>query len=194
MKTKFLFVCLVFFSFITTPPPYNIGDKVSNFSLTNANDDASVSLNDLADRKGVALIFTSNDCPFARFYEKRILQIQQEFKDKGIAVLLINSNNPETSTGDSKAMMKKKAYPFPYLIDSRQTLANQFAAEKTPEVFVLKNINGNFVLQYKGAIDNNPQNESDVSRYYLKDALNAIVANTSIKASEMRATGCMIQR
>jgi hypothetical protein len=91
-------------------------------------------------------------------------------------------------------MMKKKGYPFPYLMDNRQEVANIFGAAKTPEVFVLKNINGNFVLQYKGAIDNNPQAESDVSRFYLKDALNAIISNSSIKVSDFRTTGCMIKR
>jgi peroxiredoxin len=194
MKIKFLLPSIFFFSFVSEAPTYKIGDKVNNFTLHNAADDAKISLNDFIASKGVVLVFISNDCPYAKLYEKRLLEIQKGFETKEIKFLFINPNNPDISPGDSKAMMKKKAYPFPYLMDSRQEVANIFGAAKTPEVFVLKNINGNFVLQYKGAIDDNPQAENDVSRFYLKDALNAILSNSSIKVSDFRTTGCMIQR
>jgi thioredoxin-related protein len=194
MKIKFLFFGLIFLSFITIEPPYKIGDKISNFTLVNAMDNASISLNDYASSKGVVLIFTSNDCPYAKLYEKRLMEIQKEYDAKEIRFLFVNSNNPQSSTADSKEEMQKKSYSFPYLIDSRQELANTFGAAKTPEAFVLKNINGNFVLQYKGAIDNNPQSAGDVSRFYLKDAINAIISNNTVRVSEYKATGCMIKK
>lgn len=194
MKTKFLLPAVFLFSFVGVVPPYQIGDKINNFTLNNASDDTRISLNDFISSKGVVLIFTSNDCPYAKLYEKRVLEIQKEYDAKEIKFLFINPNNPQTSPADSKAMMKQKAYPFPYLIDNRQEVASAFGAVKTPEAFVLKNINENFVLQYKGAIDDNPQAESDISRFYLKDALNSIVSNNSIKVSDFRAIGCMIQR
>jgi peroxiredoxin len=194
MKIKFLLPAVFLFSFVSLAPPYKIGDVINNFTLYNAADDTKVSLNDFAASKAIVLVFTGNDCPYAKLYEKRLLEIHKEYDPKEIKFLFINPNNPQSSPADSKAMMKKKAYPFPYLMDSRQEVANVFGAAKTPEVFVLKNIHGNFVLQYKGAIDNNPQAESDVSRFYLKDALNAILSNGSIKVSDFRAIGCMIQR
>jgi peroxiredoxin len=194
MKIKFILSGLIFFSFMSVAPPYNIGDKISNFTLVNAMDNANVSLSDYASSKGVVLIFTSNDCPYARLYEKRLLEMEKEYNNKEIRFIFVNPNNPQVSPADSKEAMQKKAYPFPYLVDSSQELANLFGAAKTPEVFVLKNINGNFVLQYKGAIDNNPQSAADASRFYLKEALNAITSNSSMKVSDFRATGCMIQR
>jgi peroxiredoxin len=194
MKIKFLLPAMLLFSYVSLAQSYKIGDKVNNFSLNNAADDAKISLTDFAATKAIVMVFTSNDCPYARLYEKRLLEIQKEFDAKGIKFIFINPNNPETSPADNKSMMAKKAYPFPYLMDSRQEVANAFGAAKTPEVFVLKNINGNFMLQYKGAIDNNPQTENDVSRFYLKDALNAIISNSSIKVSDFRAIGCMIQK
>jgi peroxiredoxin len=194
MKIKFLLPAIFLFSFIKVVPPYKIGDKINNFTLDNAADDKRISLTDFAINKGIVLVFTSNDCPYAKLYERRLLEIQKEYDSKEIKFLFINPNNPQASPADSKDMMKKKAYPFPYLMDNRQEVANIFGAAKTPEVFVLKNINGNFVLQYKGAIDNNPQAESDVSRFYLKDALNAILSNSTIKVSDFRTIGCMIKR
>ncbi|HXA01727.1 MAG TPA: thioredoxin family protein [Cytophagaceae bacterium] len=194
MKINFLWPAIFLFSFIGVTPPYKIGDKINNFTLYNAADDTRISLNDFVASRGVVLVFTSNDCPYAKLYEKRLLEIQNEYNAKEIKFLFINPNNPQTSPADNKTVMKKKAYPFPYLIDSSQEVANIFEASKTPEVFVLKNINGSFMLKYKGAIDDNPQAESDVSRFYLKDALNAIVSNGSIKVNDFRAIGCMIQR
>jgi peroxiredoxin len=194
MKIKYILPVVIFFSFMSVTPPYNIGDKISNFTLVNAINNTSVSLSDYASSKAVVLIFTSNDCPYSRLYEKRLLEIEKEYNNKEIRFIFINPNNPQVSPADSKEAMQKKAYSFPYLVDNTQELANLFGATKTPEVFVLKNINGNFVLQYKGAIDNNPQSAADASRFYLKEALNAITSNSSMKVSDFRATGCMIQK
>ena len=177
---------------------YKIGDKVNNFTLINAIDTAKVSLNDQLQSKGLVIVFTSNDCPYSKLYEERIIEIAKEFKNKGINFILINPNSPKNSVDDNMESMirksKEKSYFFPYLIDSKQTVANIFGASRTPEVFILKNINGSFVLVYKGAIDDNPQLASDVTTSYLKNASISIIGNKAIKTSETRATGCMIKR
>jgi len=89
---------------------------------------------------------------------------------------------------------KERDYQSPYLSDANQSVSDKFGATKTPEVFVLKNQGGNFVLKYKGAIDDNPQVANDVTSSYLKDALESILSNQPVKITEKRATGCMIHR
>jgi peroxiredoxin len=178
---------------------YKIGDKISNFSLFNAVDNSKISLADYAKSKAVVLVFTSNECPYAKLYENRLILMNKEFNEKNVQFIFINPNNPVASPEDSKgAMVKKaiaKAYPFPYLIDSRQEISNLFGATKTPEVFLLKNINGNFILKYKGAIDDNPQTETDINQYYLRDALSVTVNDTPpIKIEYSRPTGCVIKK
>ncbi|MFN3405398.1 MAG: thioredoxin family protein [Cytophagaceae bacterium] len=178
---------------------YNIGDRIKTFSLINASDNNKVSLNDfLSNNKAVAIIFTSQDCPYSKLYEERIIRLASEFESRGVKFLLINPNNPNLSPSDAAASLTKyvvdKKIGLPYLIDNKQEVANAFGASKTPEVFLLKNINGAFVLQYKGAIDDNPQVANDVKINYVREALNAILTNATIKINDRRATGCMIKK
>ncbi|MFN6943977.1 MAG: thioredoxin family protein [Cytophagaceae bacterium] len=200
MKPIILIIVVLFsaFSLKKNSTEYKPGDKVNNFTLTNAIDNNPVSLFDFADKKGVAVIFTSHSCPFSKIYDERISQLAKEFEEKGIKFLLINPNIPSLSPDDTPAKMtqyaKSKNFSTPYLIDSQQKVCNQFGATRTPEVFLMKNINGNFIIFYKGAIDNNPQVATEANQHYFKDACNSLLLNRAVKVSDKRAVGCMIKR
>lgn len=172
--------------------------KVKDFTLLNTVDNQQVSLSDFSDKKGVVVIFTSNYCPYSKLYEDRIEGLASEYSNKGIQFLLINPNNPQSSKDDSIEEMAKKArergYKFPYLADKEQKVAKMFGASKTPEAFVLKSSSNQFNIIYRGKIDNNPQVASDVSSFYLKDAIEAILNNKEVATTSERPTGCMIKR
>jgi peroxiredoxin len=179
--------------------PYEINDAIQDFSLANALDNNNmVSLSDFAKSKAVVLVFNSPSCAFCKIYDDRLVQLANDFKGQDVTFLFINPNNASVSSDDSPSQMakraKEKGYTFPYLIDGNQKIANRLGATKTPEAFVLKNVNGSFVLKYKGAIDDNPQLSSDVTSPYLKDAITAVLSNTAVKVPERRATGCMIKK
>jgi hypothetical protein len=70
MKIKFLLPAVFFFSFISVVPPYKIGDKINNFTLDNATDDARISLNDFAANKGIVLVFTVMTVHMPSFMKK----------------------------------------------------------------------------------------------------------------------------
>jgi peroxiredoxin len=197
MKLKALLFILVLSAY-TFQDKYKIGDKINDFSLTNAVDNNKVSLSDYSKSKAVAIVFTSNECPYSKLYENRLLEMVKEFNEKNVKFIFINSNNPGSSPEDRQQEMTRKAadkkFTFPYLVDNRQEVSNLFGATKTPEVFVLKNINGNLILKYKGAIDDNPQTETDVNHYYLKDVLSAIINDAAPKVQQTRAIGCVIKK
>jgi peroxiredoxin len=178
--------------------PYELNDAIPNFSLTNAVTNNTVSLKDYAKTKVVVIVFSSPSCAFCKIYDDRLIKLANEFQDKEVSFILINSNNPSSNADDTQEAMAKRAndkgYPFPFLIDNNQKIANSFGATKTPEAFVLKNVNGSFVLKYKGAIDDNPQLATDVSAWYLKDAITSVINNTPVKISEKRTTGCVIKK
>ena len=175
---------------------YLLGDKVISFTLTNATDNTKISLADYSQSKGVVVVFTNNSCPYSKLYESRILGLAAEFQSKDIRFILINalpnSQYPEDQPMGMASRAKQNSYPFPYLVDADGSISKKFGATKSPESFLLKNINGSFVLYYKGAIDDNPQTANDVSSFYLKDAVYSLLNNTPIKVSERRASGCMI--
>jgi len=183
-----------------TPSPYTLGDKVEEFSLVNAVNNKRVSLSDYATQKGVVIIFSSHSCPYSKLYEDRIIQLANDFEQHNIKFILINPNCAiRGSAEESKEAMAKRAaeknYSFPYLIDDNATnLQARFEASRTPECFVLKNIDGHFIIHYHGAIDDNPQIASDVSYNYLKEALTCLAHDKALRVNEKKAIGCMIKR
>lgn len=175
---------------------YQIGDKVSDFSLKNV-DGKMVSLADYATSKGVIVIFDCNTCPYSRAYNKRIQDLNNTFAPKGFPVITINANDATMSPGDSFDEMVKKAkhenYNFPYLVDQTQEVAHSFGATNTPHVFVLQNVNGAFYVRYIGAIDNNARDADEASKRYVADAVNELLAGKPVAVERTRAIGCSIR-
>lgn len=168
--------------------------EIQNFSLTDVRDRKSVNLNQFSSLKGVAIIFTSNSCPFDQYYINRIKNLSEIYSGR-IQILLVNSH-PETE--ESEEVMSQYAIErnlqVPYLADKKQQVLTQFNARKSPEVFLLKNASAKFSVVYHGMIDNNAQSESDVTEHYLKDAMDQLLAGEKIEPAETRPVGCSIRR
>ncbi|OKL39232.1 thioredoxin family protein [Pontibacter flavimaris] len=169
---------------------YKVGDKVADFTLQGT-DNQSVSLSNLADAKTVVLVFTNNQCPYAKLYENRLVTLASNYSAKGVQFVFINPGAGDA--GETLQEMASRSYS-PYLADEGQKVSRQFGATKTPEVFVLHNTDGEFTLKYKGAIDDNPQMESGVKNFYLRSVMDEILANRPVSAGDKRATGCLIKK
>ena len=87
-------------------------------------------LKDYASSKILVVAFICNHCPTSQLYETRIKQLAADYKDKGVALVAIEPNNPDavrlnemgyTDVGDSFEDMKIRAefrqFNFPYLYD-----------------------------------------------------------------------------
>lgn len=169
---------------------YQLGDKVANFTLQGSN--KTVSLSDFANAKTVVLVFTNNQCPYAKLYENRLVTLASSYSSKGVQFLFVNPGISDAK--EDLEELTAKNYSFPYVADTNQQISNQFGATKTPEVFVLHNTSDGFVLKYKGAIDDNPQVETGVKNYYLRNVIDEMLANRSVSVTDKRATGCLIKR
>ena len=175
---------------------HDVGDKATSFSLKNI-DGKTVSLNDYKNEKGVILVFTCNVCPYSKMYEQRIIELQNEYADKGYPVVAINSNDPKKSPGDSfdemTKLAKKKSYPFPYLYDADQSIARAYGATNTPHVYLLKNDKDTFYVSYIGAIDNNARDGSQANEKYVESAIEALDSGKEIDKKSTKAIGCTIK-
>ena len=198
MKKLYCLLTLLIPFSISAQTGYKVGDKVEDFTLQNVKDKSNISLSSFASKKVVVIVFTSHNCPYSKIYEQRAKEFIQNYEQKGVSFLLINPNSPSTNAEESvegmAAAAMQRDYKSPYLADPNQSVCDKFGATKTPEIFILKNQGGSFIIKYKGAIDDNPQVASDVTSNYLKEALEALLAGQPVKISEKRATGCMIHR
>lgn len=173
-----------------------VGDKAVDFKLLNV-DGEMVALSDYDNENGVVVIFTCNHCPFAKAWEQRIIELHNDFADKGFPVIAINPNDSTVVPSDSYSAMQKRAreksFPFPYLLDADQTVFPAYGATKTPHVYLLENTPDGFVVRYIGAIDNNYKDESQVTETYLADAINALIAGNQPEPETTKAIGCSIK-
>ncbi len=175
---------------------YEVGDVATDFKLKNV-DGTFVSLSDFEEAKGFIVVFTCNTCPFAIANEDRIIALDRQFKDKGYPVVAINPNNPEVQPGDSFAAMqeraKAKGFTFPYLLDEGQEIYPQYGATKTPHVYILEKEGGQLLVRYIGAIDDSARDASTVTKRFVEDAVEALLAGKPVAPSTTKAIGCSIK-
>jgi peroxiredoxin len=174
------------FTSMTNPQGLNVGEEASDFSLANI-DGKMISLDSYDNAKGYIVIFTCNNCPYAKAYQERIADLQNEYATKGFPVIAINTSD---SMEDIQTRAKEMSYPFPYLHDETQDVSRSYGATKTPHVFVLKK---DKTVAYIGAIDNNYKNAEKADKHYVKDAVNALLKNKSLEVTNTKAIGCTIK-
>ena len=197
MKSIFLTAaCLLLMVAARPVQTYEVGDTVADFKLKNTNG-KMVALNDYANAKGVIVIFDCNTCPYSKAYNERIIALNAKYASKGFPVITIQPNDPEISPGDSYDEMvklaEKKGYTFPYLFDETQMVSKSFGATNTPHVFLLKRDGSAFKVAYIGAIDDNARNESAVTKKYVEEAVDALLAGKEVPSSKTKALGCTIK-
>src|SRR5690606_29230608 len=74
-----------------TEKGYRIGDAIAPFSLKNV-DEKTVALSDHKDARGFIVVFTCNECPYAKAYQDRIIALDSKYEPLGFPVLAINAN------------------------------------------------------------------------------------------------------
>jgi peroxiredoxin len=163
-----------------------------SFSLVGI--DGSVhTLESYGDAELLVLIQSCNHCPYVLAWEGRINAIQRDYAERGVRIVAINSNDarryPDDSFEQMVAHAGEEGFTFDYLHDSEQTLARALGSERTPEVFLFDRER---LLVYHGAIDDS-RDEDNVSRHYLRDALDATLASASPPEVETAPVGCSVK-
>lgn len=178
-----------------TPKGYMLGDAVANFQVKNV-DGRVITLADYRSQKGLIIVFTSNHCPFSKAYEDRLIALDRMFAPQGYPVLAIMPNDPSVYEDDSfdnmKIRFRDKGYSYPYAMDDTQ-VANMFGATRTPQVYVLKQTNGQFILEYVGSIDDSPQDSGSVTRRYVEESVGNLLAGRPVPSPITKPIGCAIR-
>jgi len=175
---------------------YKVGDVVKDFSLKNVNN-KNVSLADYKDAKGYIVVFTCNTCPIAKAYQDRIAALNTTYIAKGYPVVAINPNDAEAVPDESfekmQSLADEKKFSFPYLLDPDHIVTKQFGATRTPHVFILNKTDKGNVVEYIGAIDNDPEEANATKTEYVKNAVNELSLGKKPVISSTKAIGCSIK-
>ena len=153
-----------------------------------------ISLNDAKGKNGLLVIFSCNTCPWVIAWEDRYVELADSYKDKGVGIVAINSNEKQFETVDSmkemQAHAKEQGYNFYYTMDNGSKLASEFGATRTPHIYLFDKKDK---LVYRGAIDDNARKPDKVENTYLADAIDNMLAGNTIDPTATKALGCAIK-
>jgi thiol-disulfide isomerase/thioredoxin len=170
----------------------SIGAAAPKFSLVNAVDGKTVAFHP-GDGKVSVVVFTCNQCPYAKAFEPRIIELAKQYQAKGVVFYAIDPNDESQYSVESLAEMKARAtangYPFPYLKDGDSTIAHAYGARVTPHVYV---IDGSGTLRYRGYVDDSAKPEERRTTG-LANALDDLLAGKTVANQTTRAFGCTIK-
>ncbi len=151
-------------------------------------------LKHIAPKKGLLILFTCNHCPYAKASWPVIIGLHKKFKDKGFDFVAINSNDDSVYPEDSLEVMKQKVVdwkiPFPYLRDETQTVAKDYQAQCTPDVYLFDQ---DKKLFYHGRINDNWQDSANVTRHDLDEALRRMFIGDRPPVEQFPSMGCSIK-
>src|SRR6266446_2603843 len=200
MKTKLILTIVA--SLATTglyafdPPP--VGSAAPDFSLT----DAKGKAHSLSQYKGkyVVLEWFNPECPFVKkhYGSGNMQKLQEEYTNKGVTWLTIDSNAPGTegnlsADAASKVMTGWKTQQTALLLDPEGKAGRAYGAKNTPNMVV---INPEGKIVYEGAIDSKATpNPADIptSTNYVKAALDESLTGKPVSNPKTKPYGCSVK-
>jgi peroxiredoxin len=180
-------------------PILALGSPAPDFSLPGV-DGQIHKLSDYASSPILVVVFTCNHCPIAQMYERRIQQLADDYKNKGVAVVAIQPNDPKAIRIDEldssdvsdtlpemKIRVRYKHLTYPYLYDGEtQQVARAYGPQATPHVFIFDQQRH---LRYEGRIDNSYRIEL-VKTQDARNAIDALLAHKEVAVKHTGVFGC----
>jgi thiol-disulfide isomerase/thioredoxin len=209
-KVPLLLFCLAFIcqtSFCMPPgedhKTLEIGAAAPNFSLKGT-DEKMYSLASFKSARLLVVIFTCNHCPTAQAYEDRIIQLVKDYKNKGVAVVAVMPNDPNsvrldelgyTDISDSFKEMKERAamkkFNFPYLYDgATQAMTIAYGPATTPHVFIFDK---DRKLRFQGRIDDVEKPGKTPMNFDTRKAIDELLDGKEVTVKTTKVFGCSIK-
>lgn len=177
---------------VAGPKESSLGKKIDSLSLSDFGGKAW-SLAEAKASKLVVVAFLGTECPLAGSYAARLVELQAKYAPQGVTFVGVDSNQQD-SLAEMAHFARTQKVGFPFLKDPGNVVADQFAAERTPEVFVL---DGERAIRYRGRIDdqfNYGVQRPKATRNDLAVALDELLAGKAVSVGETEGPGCRIGR
>jgi len=178
---------------VTTP----IGKTIQAFTLSDYRG-KSHSLADNHEAKLTVVAFLGTECPLAKLYAPRLAELAKQYSLRGVAFFGVVSNQQDSVT-ELAAFARIHGVEFPLVKDLANAVADDFCAQRTPEVFVLDK---DRVVCYRGRIDDQYGITPEGAGYQLPaprrrdlaEALEELLAGKSVSQPLTDVAGCRIGR
>lgn len=172
-----------------------LGTQAPAFSLPDMVSGETLSLDQIQGKEGTVVMFICNHCPFVKHVFAGIVDLANDYLDKGVSFVAISSNDVENYPDDAPDLMTKVAaeqnFPFPYLYDETQEVARAYDAACTPDFYIFDK---NKSLVYRGQLDDSrPENGIPVTGNDMRSALEAMCDGKEISVTQKPSIGCNIK-
>lgn len=177
---------------LLSPGEHGVGRFISDFSFTEI-EGVSRSLHGEPQHELTVIAFTSTSCPLSKKYLPTLVELHREYAQRGVRFILVNSVATD-KVSDMQSAAKRFGSNVEYNFDKESTFASHMSATTTTDAFI---IDRSHTLIYHGAIDDQYGfgYSIDKPRYtYLRDALDASLAQRAIMVSATAAPGCVLER
>jgi peroxiredoxin len=138
--------------------------------------------------KLVMINFWSAECPHSERTDRHLLTLLEGWNGEVVLLpIASNRNEPAKMVAESA-----KARRIPQvLIDSEYVVADLYAALTTPHIFILDR---DGILRYRGAVDDITFRHREATRFFVKEAVEALLRGDLPASSETPSYGCAIVR
>ncbi len=166
--------------------PLDLNQPAPEFTLPDLNGRIHM----LSDYRGRIVIvnFWSAECPHSERFDA---DITSRLAGWGTEVVLLsvasNANEPDEMI---KAAARRRKIPV-LLRDADQKVADRYEAQTTPHVFVIDRVG---ILRYRGAVDDVAFRRREPTRFYLQEAVEALLSERLPDVTEVKPFGCTIVR
>jgi peroxiredoxin len=148
----------------------------------------------------LVVVFACNHCPISQMYEQRIQQLEDDYRDRGVALVVIQPNDPKAirideldssdisdSLDEMKIRVEYKHLRYTYLYDGEtQSVTRAYGPQTTPHIFIFDKERK---LRYEGRIDNSYRIEQ-VKTQDARNAIEALLANREVPVTHTNVFGC----
>jgi len=169
-----------------------LGAHAPDFDLPGV-DGKQYSLSTFKDKPVLVVVFWCNHCPYVKAYEDRAVALQGDYLSRGAQLIAINSNDdkayPEDGFPDMVKRAREKSFNFPYLRDESQKVVEAYGGVCTPHVFAF---DSDRILRYRGRIDDS-KDASKVTTHDLRNAIDDMLAGTTVRVPDTKPFGCSIK-
>jgi peroxiredoxin len=147
-------------------------------------------LHRLSDHHGriVVVNFWSCECPHSERTDRSLMATFIQWGDD-VAMLAIAANRSE-SAGEVAEAVRARRLPT-VLVDVNQVVADLYEAQTTPHAFL---VDREGILRYRGAVDDVAFRQRVATRFFVEEAVEALLENRLPAVQETPAFGCAIVR
>ena len=163
-----------------------LNQLASDFELP----DLEGNLHRLRDYRGKIVIvnFWSCECPHSERTDRSTMACLVQW-GSAVEMLSIAANRSELISSMAEAVNARRLPRV--LIDAEQVVADLYEAVATPHVFV---IDKDGILRYRGAVDDVKFRQPKATRFFLEEAVEALLEGHLPALTETPAYGCAIVR